>query len=416
MHPKTKILSLIALQIIIIVASFFILILIENESSVFRESINHAGKNRYFSAILMHELMEYHLTSDPSMLIFNLNEFTNNLEELELILQNEFLFLSIHDDIKTEFLHILDDYLIVKSGILLDIENGDISDSREKLFDAQLTDLITDTDDLTIHLSDHVTLLSNQMMLLELFLAFTNIIAHVILIFVIIRIQRNDAQKRQQLEGELHTKEKMSSIGQITSRLAHDLRNPLSVIQMSLNNLKMMYEIDDKKQKQMDKIDRSIDRMTHQINDVLDYVKENPLVCENTKISEIISESLDSIKIPEKIRFSLPKNDVIINCDKRQVVVVLNNLILNGIQAMNDEGLITINIDEKDDRIILKVKDSGKGIPEKDLPHLFDPLFTTKQEGTGLGLVSVKSIIEAHGGTISVTSSPTIFTITLPKI
>ena len=74
-----------------------------------------------------------------------------------------------------------------------------------------------------------------------------------------------------------------------------------------------------------------------------------------------------------------------------------------------------MNIIEKKNSIIIKIKDSGTGIPKEEIHDIFEPLFTTKQQGTGLGLVCVKSIINAHGGKISVTSPPTVFTITLPK-
>jgi signal transduction histidine kinase len=166
----------------------------------------------------------------------------------------------------------------------------------------------------------------------------------------------------------------------------------------------------------MEKIDRSIDRITHQVNDVLDFVREQPITLNNNKMSEIISESLDSVPIPENIKLILPKNNVEVYCDEKQFSTVFNNLILNGIQAIVHAGTIEITVEENNDGIIIQVKDSGRGIPNQNLDSIFEPLFTTKQQGTGLGLASVKSVVESHGGVISVTSPPTIFTITLPKI
>ncbi len=90
-------------------------------------------------------------------------------------------------------------------------------------------------------------------------------------------------------------------------------------------------------------------------------------------------------------------------------------MILNAIHALHGHGLIVIGLEENNDTVIIEIEDSGTGILKKDLYHVFDPMFTTKQHGTGLGLVSVKSIISAHNGTISVSSPPTIFRITLPK-
>jgi len=116
------------------------------------------------------------------------------------------------------------------------------------------------------------------------------------------------------------------------------------------------------------------------------------------------------------VKLILPKNDFELICDKRQLVVGLNNLILNSIQAIKNKGTVTLIGIEKNDSIIITIEDSGSGISKNRINDIFEPLFTTKQHGTGLGLASVKSIISAHGGTISVTFPPTIFTITLPKI
>jgi len=217
------------------------------------------------------------------------------------------------------------------------------------------------------------------------------------------------------LSQKMISSEKFSTVGEFTSRLAHDLRNPLSVIQITLENFKMMYDVDEKKQIQFEKVERSIARMAHQIDEVLDYVKEKPLTLRNVSFSEILTDTLDSFKIPYDIKLVLPKHDVIFNCDSRQLIIVFSNLILNAIHALKGHGLIVIGLEEKKDEIIIEIEDSGKGISKKDLHHVFDPMFTTKQHGTGLGLVSVKSIITSHGGTISVTSPPTIFRICLPK-
>ena len=225
----------------------------------------------------------------------------------------------------------------------------------------------------------------------------------------------------QDVTGEINLSEKMisaekfSTVGEFTSRLAHDLRNPLAIIQITLENFKILYDVDERKQKQFDKVERSITRMAHQIDEVLDYVKEKPLHLRQVHFSEILKDTLDSFKIPTDIKLIKPKHDATINCDGRQLVIVFSNLILNAIHALNGHGLIVIGLEENDNDVIIEIEDSGTGILKKDLHHVFDPMFTTKQHGTGLGLVSVKSIISAHSGTISVSSPPTIFRITLPK-
>ena len=226
----------------------------------------------------------------------------------------------------------------------------------------------------------------------------------------VIELERRLVILEKQLEEE-----KFTTVGRFASKMAHDLRNPLSIIKISLENLKLLYGVDALKQKQFDKVDRSIDRIIHQVDDVLGFVREIPIKLEKTTLSEIIHESLDSITIPDKIKFILPKDNFELICDKRQLAVGLTNLILNSVQAIKNKGTVTLIGIEKNDSIIITIEDSGSGISKNRINDIFEPLFTTKQQGTGLGLASVKSIIKAHAGTISVTSPPTVFTITLPK-
>jgi len=196
------------------------------------------------------------------------------------------------------------------------------------------------------------------------------------------------------------------------------MRNPLSIIQITLDNLRLLYGQNKEHQNYFKKIERSIARMTHQIDDVLDFVKERPMELTTTKTSKIISESLDSVITSTSINIITPQNDVEITCDEKQLVIMFNNLILNSIQAIgdDDDGSIKIRIEDGIDEITIEVEDSGIGITDELLYKILDPLFTTKQQGTGLGLASVKSIVDSHGGIISATSPPTIFTIILPKI
>ena len=105
------------------------------------------------------------------------------------------------------------------------------------------------------------------------------------------------------------------------------------------------------------------------------------------------------------------------SADFFQLQIVFNNLLLNGIQAIGtDKGEIFIRVSEDDDNEIIEFENSGPPISEEILPHIFDSLVTTKQVGTGLGLVSCKTIIENHKGSITVRNNPTVFTIILPKL
>jgi len=96
--------------------------------------------------------------------------------------------------------------------------------------------------------------------------------------------------------------------------------------------------------------------------------------------------------------------------------VVFDNLLTNSLQAINYNGEITIRITDLESEVEIQVEDSGDGVPTEIISRVFEPLFTTKKKGTGLGLASCKSIVEQHGGSISVKNKPSIFTIKLPKM
>jgi signal transduction histidine kinase len=219
---------------------------------------------------------------------------------------------------------------------------------------------------------------------------------------------------------ELLKVERLSAIGELSGRLAHDLRNPLSVMKMSidlLNHTSSDKKISDPEvTKRIDLIDKSIDRISHQVDDVLGYVRNSPLKLANLSVHELLHTSMEKINISNNIEIKISDKDLTINCDPIKIDAVFINLIVNSIQAMPEGGVLEIKIDEKDNYVIIQFIDSGKGIPDEYIETIFEPLFTTKQKGTGLGLASCKNIIEQHQGTISVKNNPTTFTIEIPKL
>ncbi len=226
---------------------------------------------------------------------------------------------------------------------------------------------------------------------------------------------RTDITPRINLQEKLLKQEKLATIGELSARLAHDIRNPLSIIQVSLENLKLLSKDTKIDQKHFDRVERAISRISHQIEDVLGYIRNEPMQIGKSLISEIIADALDSINLPDRIYFEISKNDFEFYCDKKRLAVALTNLIINGIQAIDGKGEIKIDCEETENDVVISIQDSGKGIPRDMNEHIFEPLFTTKQQGTGLGLASVASIVRGHNGVITVTSPPTTFTITLPK-
>jgi len=132
-------------------------------------------------------------------------------------------------------------------------------------------------------------------------------------------------------------------------------------------------------------------------------------------LAEILNQIVKEIFVPSTIKINLPKNDMTIKCDMNKLKRVFSNLIVNGVQAMNYHGTINIRAMDKDGHYVIEIEDTGNGIPENMMDKIFEPLFTTKEYGTGLDLKTYKNIIEQHKGKITFRNNPTIFTIMIPK-
>lgn len=232
--------------------------------------------------------------------------------------------------------------------------------------------------------------------------------------------QKEDLEKLvDEKTREVLKSERLSAIGELSGRLAHDLRNPLSVIKMSVDLLKENHSetkiSDPNVQKRLDYVERSIDRIAHQVDEVLDFVRVSPLQLSQVSINDTIENSVKKINTPENVEIKISGHDLKITCDPQKLDAVFLNLIVNGIHAMENGGNLEIKISDNSNLVILDFIDSGPGIPDENLGKIFEPLFTTKQKGTGLGLSSCKNIVEQHNGRISVKNNPTTFTVILPK-
>lgn len=239
-----------------------------------------------------------------------------------------------------------------------------------------------------------------------------------------LRHAQEDAQRLEIQEAELPKpsplkKDKMHIIGEMSSRLAHDLQNPLTVIRNTIEILKLKNpDIDKKTKENYERIERAATKMSEQIRDVLNFVRTSEPIMEKTSISTILQDTVNGLSIPDDSKIILPDQDVEIYGDAKQLETVFSNLILNAIQATEDGGKVMIQVTQTDSHTVIDVVDNGVGIEKQNLAKIFDPLFTTKRGGTGLGLPSCKGIIENHGGTIecsSIVGKGTVFTITLPR-
>ncbi|KFI21008.1 hypothetical protein HW44_18280, partial [Nitrosococcus oceani] len=142
------------------------------------------------------------------------------------------------------------------------------------------------------------------------------------------------------------------------------------------------------------RFDRAIQRMTHQIDDVLNFVKRSDLMLQQTSLLSMIDGAIGNTLVPPEVLLSKPYMDVSINCDSRKLEAVFSNLLNNAIQAMDDKGEIKMRIMDLGYNVQIEFEDTGPGIPSEIQSKVFDPLFTTKQTGTGLGLSICKNIVE----------------------
>jgi len=209
--------------------------------------------------------------------------------------------------------------------------------------------------------------------------------------------------------------ERLTAIGELAASMAHDMKNPLGTIRTGMDILNRHNEFDQDTNAIIKRMDRAVSRMSHQIEDVLNFVRKTPLLIKPVSIKSIIHSAIQSLDIPKTIQVDLGEQDIVVYCDEKKVEIVFINLILNSIQAIDkNAGKISIRIRQVGKNAVIQIEDSGTGIPEKVIPDIFKPLVTTKQKGTGLGLASCKNIVEQHGGSISFQNNPTIFTITMP--
>ncbi|MFC1536125.1 PAS domain-containing sensor histidine kinase, partial [Candidatus Neomarinimicrobiota bacterium] len=191
--------------------------------------------------------------------------------------------------------------------------------------------------------------------------------------------------------------------------LAHEIKNPLTPIRLSLERLEIKYTT---KSKDLDAVFSNVTKVIHEeIDNLQTFASEFSKFARlpeadlkhydlNKQISEICSPYQTEVMVQLKLDGKLP----LLFADKIQVKQVLENLIQNSLNAARDDFILTINTDFTDSNIKITIQDNGHGINEQDIDEIFNPYFTKSQGGTGLGLAIVKRIIENHGGSINVNS------------
>lgn len=225
------------------------------------------------------------------------------------------------------------------------------------------------------------------------------------------RVADRTAELREAQQA-LVQKERLSALGQLTATVAHELRNPLSVIQNTMFTMKQGLESKGvSMERPMARVERSIARCNRIITDLLDYSRQRELQWQEHPIdvwlSRVVAEQTHPAKIA--IQQDLQAGTTIARFDPERLRRVAINLIDNAVQAFPEQSdrtdcMVTVATRASGDGVEILVRDNGPGIPDDILPKIFEPLFSTKNFGTGLGLPTVRQIVEAHGGRIDITS------------
>ncbi len=244
-----------------------------------------------------------------------------------------------------------------------------------------------------------------------------------------------DLTQVREMQAKMAQAEQLAVVGRFSAGLAHEIRNPLASLSGSIQVLSKGLQLDRHYKRLMDIVIKETDRLNFILSDFLNYSQprenRNALVDLTQLIEDVIlllrnSENND---LSIEIVFEREADHLILHCDEQQVKQMVWNLCINAMQAMKTGGRLLLclhrvasfhNGDYHAPRggLVLKVVDEGCGIPEEKLDKIFDPFFSTKDNGVGLGLATVRQIIQRSGGNLEVVSEPgrgTCFTVFLPE-
>ncbi len=221
------------------------------------------------------------------------------------------------------------------------------------------------------------------------------------------RIIQKRTEERMILKEELNRTRHLSALGEMTAGISHEIRNPLGIIRSSAELLKKKMKKFDPSNSIPDIIVEESGRMDDIITDFLNYAKPKIPILSPCQISEVIDKNLSylSYEITEKgFRIKRKYDPYLpeILADADMLYQAFLNILINAMQAMPDQGEILIKTSLNENMAIIIFEDQGEGVSDEIMEKVWDPFFTTKEKGTGLGLGLVKNIIESHKGTIEI--------------
>jgi two-component system sensor histidine kinase HydH len=232
-----------------------------------------------------------------------------------------------------------------------------------------------------------------------------------------------DITELQHLKKEIARSQRLASLGSLAAGVAHEIRNPLSSIKGFATYFRERYRDNPEDEKTAGIMIQEVDRLNRVISQLLDYARPMTMQRQKTPVQTIIRHALRMIETQARekritLQADLPADIPAAGIDPDRMKQVFLNLFLNALGAMEDGGRLSVALAElPGERIRIEIRDTGVGIAPEDLGRIFDPYFTTKPSGAGLGLAIVQKIVDAHGGEIQVESTPgqgTTVTILLP--
>mgnify|MGYP000661815241 CR=1 FL=1 len=224
-------------------------------------------------------------------------------------------------------------------------------------------------------------------------------------------VKRIKEMQRTQYEQKLSESEHLATVGQLAASLAHEIKNPLAGISGAIQVLGAGLDRLHPHQEIIAEALRQIDRLDAAVKDLLIYARPRPPSIKRVDLNTLLERALILFRQEPAFR-GLRVRCEGLNCeheadvDEAQIQQVITNLLINAAHASDPDGEVRCRISRLETSLRLTVEDSGIGIPAEILPRVFEPFFTTKARGTGLGLSICLRIVEAHGGTMSISSEP----------
>ncbi len=220
--------------------------------------------------------------------------------------------------------------------------------------------------------------------------------------------QIGNLTERRRAEEELNQKRRLAAMGEMSAHLAHEIRAPLNTVGLSYHVLKESPDVEGDDRESLDIMGKGLETLLSIANDLLDFSRRDELNLDPVEPGRVISNVLSDLERTMKKNIRIKKylhcDGIILEMDVLKINHVLTNVMSNAVQAMPKGGTLTVRTGAESDRLTISIADTGCGISEENLENIFVPFFTTKKEGTGLGMPIVKHFVELHRGEIGVTS------------